>query len=115
MTKPRATRTLRLPVPAKSAAAPAEPVAVEPAPAEPAPVEPAPVTPAPVTPAPVAPAPVEPAPIAPAPATSDVIRMLVGQEGPAVSRVRGQELTIGTDIGTDEAQRLVDADFAERI
>ena len=40
------------------------------------------------------------------------IRMLVGQEGPSVTRVRGQELTIGTDIGAEEAQRLIDADFA---
>lgn len=40
------------------------------------------------------------------------IRMLVGQEGPTVSRIRDQELTIGTDIDGDEAQRLIDADFA---
>lgn len=43
------------------------------------------------------------------------IRMLVGQEGPTVSRKRGQELTIGGDIDADEAQRLLDADFAETI
>lgn len=56
------------------------------------------------------------APPADAPALeADAIRMLVGQEGPAVSRVRGQELTIGTDIDADEAQRLLDADFAERV
>lgn len=42
----------------------------------------------------------------------DKITMLVGQEGPAVSRVRGQVLTIGTDVDAAEAQRLVDADFA---
>jgi hypothetical protein len=46
---------------------------------------------------------------------ADVIRMLVGQEGPAVSRVPGQQLTIGADIDAGEAQRLLDADFAERI
>lgn len=56
------------------------------------------------------------APTTPAhPGAADAIRMLVGQEGPNVSRDRGQELTIGTDIGADEAQRLIDAEFAERV
>lgn len=40
--------------------------------------------------------------------------MLVGQEGPDLSRIRGQILIIGVDLDVDEAQRLVDADFAER-
>lgn len=44
----------------------------------------------------------------------DAIRMLVGQEGPSISRVRGQELTVGEDLGADEANRLIDADFAEK-
>lgn len=67
-----------------------------------------------------------PAP-APAPASADVdtapaldtagaetICMLVGQEGPDLSRIRGQILVIGVDLNAEEAQRLVDADFAER-
>lgn len=41
--------------------------------------------------------------------------MLVGQEGPTVSRVRGQELAVGTEVDADEAQRLVDADYAEEV
>lgn len=41
------------------------------------------------------------------------IRMLVGQEGPTLSRVAGQELEVGTEIGADEALRLIDALFAE--
>lgn len=49
---------------------------------------------------------------APVPAA---IRMLVGQEGPTVSRVRDQELAIGSDVDADEAQRLIDAGFAEAI
>lgn len=42
----------------------------------------------------------------------DKIKMLTGQEGPALSRARGQELTIGVDIDAGEAQRLVDSDLA---
>lgn len=42
----------------------------------------------------------------------DKIKMLVGQEGPTLSRVPGQELIVGTDIEADEAQRLVDGDLA---
>lgn len=57
-----------------------------------------------------------PAATAATPATAaPAIRMLVGQEGPDLSRVRGQELTIGVDIDAAEAQRLVDADFAEEV
>ncbi len=63
---------------------------------------------------PMAKAPTSQAPAA-APATLVSIRMLVGQEGPTVSRRHGQELTIGSDVDADEAQRLVDADFAETI
>lgn len=43
------------------------------------------------------------------------IRMLVGQEGPAISRVRGQVLAVGTDVDSDEAGRLVNATFAEEV
>jgi len=42
------------------------------------------------------------------------IKMLVGQEGPGLSRVAKQILVVGTDIDADEAQRLIDASFAER-
>ncbi|WP_341210680.1 hypothetical protein [Sphingomonas paucimobilis] len=48
-----------------------------------------------------------------APAPLVAILMLVPQEGPTVSRLRGDVLTIGTHIDADEAQRLIDADFAE--
>ena len=48
-----------------------------------------------------------------APAPLVAILMLVPQEGPTVSRLRGDVLTIGTDVDADEAQRLIDADFAE--
>lgn len=67
-----------------------------------------------------APAPAPAAPIAADTATAsdaavpETICMLVGQEGPDLSRVRGQVLVIGVDVGADEAQRLVDAEFAER-
>lgn len=43
----------------------------------------------------------------------DTIRMLTGQEGPDLSRVRGQLLEVGKDIGSTEATRLIDATFAE--
>lgn len=43
------------------------------------------------------------------------IKMLVGQEGPALSRLPGQVLAIGTDIDADEAQRLVDGDLALEV
>ncbi|KTT72624.1 hypothetical protein [Sphingomonas endophytica] len=42
----------------------------------------------------------------------DKIKMLVGQEGPGLSRLPGQTLTVGVDVGADEAQRLVDGDLA---
>lgn len=45
----------------------------------------------------------------------DKIKMLVGQEGPALSRLPGQVLAIGTDIDADEAQRLVDGDLALEV
>ncbi|MBB4152908.1 hypothetical protein GGQ80_000796 [Sphingomonas jinjuensis] len=43
------------------------------------------------------------------------IRMLVGQEGPATSRVRGQLLEVGVDVDAAEAERLVEATFAEAV
>ncbi len=100
------------------------------APVPPAVTEPAAPAPAPA-PAPSEPAPAEPAAPVPTPAPADLavdataspaaiagvetIRMLVGQEGPELSRMRGQVLTIGTDLDADEAERLVRVDFAERI
>lgn len=54
-------------------------------------------------------------PVATSAIGADAVRMLVGQEGPAVSRAPGQQLTIGTEIDANEAQRLIDADFAERV
>ncbi len=45
----------------------------------------------------------------------DKIKMLVGQEGPALSRLPGQVLALGTDIDADEAQRLVDGDLALEV
>lgn len=45
----------------------------------------------------------------------DKIKMLVGQEGPALSRLPGQVLAVGTDIDADEAQRLVDGDLAVEV
>lgn len=45
----------------------------------------------------------------------DKIKMLVGQEGPALSRLPGQVLAVGTDIDADEAQRLVDGDLALEV
>lgn len=99
------TATTRKPARAKAApSAPAATTIVDGAPA---------ASMAPAPPAAVA-TPTAPASAAP-PAAADVIRMLVGQEGPAVSRARGQELTIGDEIDADEAQRLVDAEFAERV
>jgi hypothetical protein len=41
------------------------------------------------------------------------IRILVGQEGPGLSRVPGRTLIVGVDIDADEAQRLVEASYAE--
>ena len=75
----------------------------------------APATDAPAPDAPAGDAPEPDAPLTDDPAQVLRIRMLVGQEGPAISRVRGQELTIGAEIDADEAQRLVDADFAEEV
>lgn len=43
------------------------------------------------------------------------IKMLVGQEGPTLSRLPGQVLIVGTDIDADEAQRLVDGDLALEV
>ena len=40
------------------------------------------------------------------------IKMLCGQQGPEVSRLPGQVLTVGVDIDADEAQRLVDHKLA---
>lgn len=45
----------------------------------------------------------------------DKIKMLVGQEGPALSRLPGQVLVVGTEIDADEAQRLVDGDLATEV
>ena len=75
----------------------------------------APAADAPAPDAPAADAPAPDAPAADEPAQPPRIRMLVGQEGPAISRVRGQELMIGSEIDAAEAQRLVDADFAEEV
>ena len=65
-------------------------------------------------PAPAAPTAADTATAADA-AAPETICMLVGQEGPDLSRVRGQVLVIGVDVGADEAERLVGADFAERV
>lgn len=108
MAKPPTNRQSRT----KALAAAAVTAPAAPAPAAPPPAEPAP--PAAPADAPAAPAPaIETSPAAITGA--ETIRMLVGQEGPELSRVRGQVLTIGTDLDADEAERLVDADFAERV
>ncbi|TCP33269.1 hypothetical protein [Sphingomonas sp. BK235] len=43
------------------------------------------------------------------------IKMLVGQEGPTLSRAPGQDLVVGVDVDADEAQRLVDGDLAVEV
>lgn len=52
-------------------------------------------------------------PVPEAPAAPVAVRMLIGMEGPETSRKRGDVLTIGEDCDAGEAQRLLDADFAE--
>ncbi len=43
------------------------------------------------------------------------IKMLTGQQGPAMCRVAGQVLTVGQDVGADEAQRMVDGHLAFEV
>lgn len=43
------------------------------------------------------------------------IKMMVGQQGPAICRLPGQVLVVGVEIGAEEAQRLVDGHIAAEV